>query len=127
MKKGKTIIGLETVEGQLGIFDSRPEAAQRQFLTQVVEEADSADNTYKIMVTAWLSGDVERLSHQFMAEFGNTPALVRPLLTNRNKSWARSEEHTYELQSLMRISYAVFCLTKKNKKNKQNKRRMNRE
>src|SRR3546814_7386763 len=29
----------------------------------------------------------------------------------------RSEEHTSELQSLMRISYAVFCL-KKNKKNK---------
>src|SRR3546814_2557033 len=31
----------------------------------------------------------------------------------------RSEEHTSELQSLMRISYAVFCLTKKNKYNKQ--------
>src|SRR3546814_8723915 len=31
----------------------------------------------------------------------------------------RSEEHTSELQSLMRISYAVFCLKKKNK-NKQN-------
>src|SRR3546814_6625660 len=28
----------------------------------------------------------------------------------------RSEEHTSELQSLMRISYAVFCLTKKNTK-----------
>src|SRR3546814_9244451 len=28
---------------------------------------------------------------------------------------ARSEEHTSELQSLMRISYAVFCLTKKNR------------
>src|SRR3546814_16306519 len=28
----------------------------------------------------------------------------------------RSEEHTPELQSLMRISYAVFCLKKKNKK-----------
>src|SRR3546814_7994591 len=27
----------------------------------------------------------------------------------------RSEEHTFELQSLMRISYAVFCLKKKNK------------
>src|SRR3546814_5735211 len=27
----------------------------------------------------------------------------------------RSEEHTSELQSLMRISYAVFCLNKKNK------------
>src|SRR3546814_6120112 len=32
----------------------------------------------------------------------------------------RSEEHTSELQSLMRISYAVFCLKKKNKNNKQN-------
>src|SRR3546814_5161001 len=31
---------------------------------------------------------------------------------------ARSEEHTSELQSLMRISYAVFCLKKKKKTNK---------
>src|SRR3546814_2575251 len=30
----------------------------------------------------------------------------------------RSEEHTSELQSLMRISYAVFCLKKKNKRPK---------
>src|SRR3546814_2736252 len=30
----------------------------------------------------------------------------------------RSEEHTSELQSLMRISYAVFCLKKKNNNNK---------
>src|SRR3546814_2337580 len=36
-------------------------------------------------------------------------------------AWAsawRSEEHTSELQSLMRISYAVFCLKKKTKKHK---------
>src|SRR3546814_8676679 len=31
---------------------------------------------------------------------------------------ARSEEHTSELQSLMRISYAVFCLTKKTSRHK---------
>src|SRR3546814_3129505 len=31
-------------------------------------------------------------------------------------AWRRSEEHTSELQSLMRISYAVFCLKKKNTK-----------
>src|SRR3546814_6273839 len=34
-------------------------------------------------------------------------------LTERSR--ARSEEHTSELQSLMRISYAVFCLKKKKK------------
>src|SRR3546814_1405685 len=33
---------------------------------------------------------------------------------------ARSEEHTSELQSLMRISYAVFCLQKKNKSKSEN-------
>src|SRR3546814_2433465 len=33
----------------------------------------------------------------------------------------RSEEHTSELQSLMRISYAVFCLKKKKKKNEKRK------
>src|SRR3546814_5997136 len=33
---------------------------------------------------------------------------------------ARSEEHTSELQSLMRISYAVFCLKKQNKQKQQN-------
>src|SRR3546814_7181950 len=34
----------------------------------------------------------------------------------------RSEEHTSELQSLMRISYAVFCLKKKNKQSEQYKK-----
>src|SRR3546814_2757287 len=38
-----------------------------------------------------------------------TPQQARDLVLNR------SEEHTSELQSLMRISYAVFCLKKKNK------------
>src|SRR3546814_5460247 len=33
---------------------------------------------------------------------------VRP--ADQKKHWTRSEEHTSELQSLMRISYAVFCL-----------------
>src|SRR3546814_3675952 len=39
-------------------------------------------------------------------------AALRPRAVRRR---ARSEEHTSELQSLMRISYAVFCLKKKNR------------
>src|SRR3546814_5740027 len=38
-----------------------------------------------------------------------------------NAEERRSEEHTSELQSLMRISYAVFCLKKKKKHNLNNK------
>src|SRR3546814_6404711 len=37
----------------------------------------------------------------------------------RRRGGGRSEEHTSELQSLMRISYAVFCLKKKIKDSKQ--------
>src|SRR3546814_998939 len=37
-----------------------------------------------------------------------------PPPNSRNLTQRRSEEHTSELQSLMRISYAVFCLKKKN-------------
>src|SRR3546814_9376969 len=42
---------------------------------------------------------------------------VGPALTRNIGSVWRSEEHTSELQSLMRISYAVFCLRKNTKKN----------
>src|SRR3546814_7582807 len=40
------------------------------------------------------------------------------LLGHGDMLYLRSEEHTSELQSLMRISYAVFCLKKKNTKQK---------
>src|SRR3546814_4219985 len=40
-------------------------------------------------------------------------ASITSLTTASSWSFSRSEEHTSELQSLMRISYAVFCLKKK--------------
>src|SRR3546814_7170708 len=59
-----------------------------------------------------LAGTIRHLGqemHPFeVAFFRNLFGLVFML------PWLRSEEHTSELQSLMRISYAVFCLKKKN-------------
>src|SRR3546814_9190233 len=47
---------------------------------------------------------------------GPSPGASRlPLPLRRRGAGSRSEEHTSELQSLMRISYAVFCLKKKKK------------
>src|SRR3546814_7699039 len=45
----------------------------------------------------------------------NWDKTVTTVPTYKLFSESRSEEHTYELQSLMRNSYAVFCLTKKKK------------
>src|SRR3546814_1356825 len=46
--------------------------------------------------------------------------LVAVLVPDAADERIRSEEHTSELQSLMRISYAVLCLKKKNKKQEYN-------
>src|SRR3546814_2856227 len=49
------------------------------------------------------------------AEIGKPAALDILPLHNSDRGNGRSEEHTSELQSLMRSSYAVFCLKKKKK------------
>src|SRR3546814_7839207 len=46
---------------------------------------------------------------------GGDCGTLREVLRHPGVESARSEEHTSELQSLMRISYAVFCLKKKKK------------
>src|SRR3546814_1668094 len=52
-----------------------------------------------------------------MTPVGNTPAQAKAYIEKEKARWdkviSRSEEHTSELQSLMRNSYAVFCLKKK--------------
>src|SRR3546814_8932221 len=55
----------------------------------------------------WL--EVFRADHLVDLQSGEPYQSVTPLYET-----VRSEEHTSELQSLMRISYAVFCLKKKN-------------
>src|SRR3546814_3188636 len=53
-------------------------------------------------------------SHVLLGQNGRGHPLADDAVTvDRDSNW-RSEEHTSELQSLMRISYAVFCFKKKN-------------
>src|SRR3546814_4950421 len=65
------------------------------------------------------AGDIYQANltfHGHVATEGDPLALYAKLRGAAGAGWgARSEEHTSELQSLMRISYAVFCLKKKTK------------
>src|SRR3546814_20217152 len=57
-----------------------------------------------------------RSSHGFAGAYaGTSHSTWASVLAGTGADMQRSEEHTSELQSLMRISYAVFCLKKKNK------------
>src|SRR3546814_7832112 len=62
--------------------------------------------------------DARRL-HQRLGLSTGLLGLLNALLVDSLR--LRSEEHTSELQSLMRISYAVFCLKKKKNHNQKNK------
>src|SRR3546814_7368921 len=67
---------------------------------------------------AWAANGLDRTP---IAKRQGTPcrlsnAHVASDCTRQRSVSPRSEEHTSELQSLMRISYAVFCLKKKNNK-----------
>src|SRR3546814_3118676 len=55
----------------------------------------------------------ERLARRARWPLDGIRAAAEPGLRRQLARAARSEEHTSELQSLMRTSYAVFCLTKK--------------
>src|SRR3546814_2827585 len=58
--------------------------------------------------------EAEGLMTKLAAEETRRVESVRSLTLGAYLTSQRSEEHTSELQSLMRISYAVFCLKKKN-------------
>src|SRR3546814_94156 len=81
-------------------------------LWDVIESADregSLDSAIRGAELRDLSAFVDRLpALEAVAFNGKTAALH-----GRRQIGMRSEEHTSELQSLMRISYAVFCLKKK--------------
>src|SRR3546814_5923165 len=73
---------------------------------------------FRSMTRSYRAGDLHNALSSPRRRFCIVSCLVR-LISPHN----RSEEHTSELQSLMRISYAVFCLKKKKqrKKTKTNK------
>src|SRR3546814_6037116 len=62
---------------------------------------------------AWIINDAEDQVLFFDLTFAPLVEKLAPQCPTVRHWVARSEEHTSELQSLMRISYAVFCLKKK--------------
>src|SRR3546814_4624405 len=103
------------VEQRVLVF-ARPLAEQRHHL------ADHAVHGFQRAVTIGrvrrmpaLSEDVDALHHDALVQAYRTQAggLADHRGAPERPAGFRSEEHTSELQSLMRISYAVFCLKKK--------------
>src|SRR3546814_5199099 len=93
--------------------------------TTVRNDAAIVDNSFDIFDIYFLAGftrgEEKVWAECAAAELIDRPAIIEQMIERQPA--LRSEEHTSELQSLMRISYAVFCLKKK----KINKQKMNNE
>jgi len=84
----KPIAGLETMEFQLGLFDTLPEAEQITFLVETAKLIDEVASTTDKMVNMWASADTESLG-QLMNEGLTSRTLYDALLTKRNANWAK--------------------------------------
>jgi uncharacterized protein YbaP (TraB family) len=84
----KPIAGLETMEFQLGLFDTLPEAEQITFLVETAKLIDEVASTTDKMVDMWASAETESLG-QLMNEGLTSRTLYDALLTKRNANWAK--------------------------------------
>jgi uncharacterized protein YbaP (TraB family) len=91
-RTGKEIVGLESLEFQIGIFDSLPPAQQQAMLEQTLAELDEAQAVLDTMVDAWRNGELESLSAELLDDFDDFPGLYDTLVTKRNQSWVPTLE-----------------------------------
>ncbi len=82
------IEALETLEEQLGFFDSLSEADQQQLLIGVVEGMAESHARSRQIISHWTSGRAELLGQLMEAEFRRSPMLEQLLLRDRNARWA---------------------------------------
>ena len=84
----KPVVGLETFEGQLGIFDSLSRPAQVKLLESTIDELPTANATMDKMVDDWSRGDPDALAREMNKGLKDSPEVAKALLTDRNKQWA---------------------------------------
>ena len=84
----KPISGLETMEFQLGVFDTLAESEQVQFLVETAKDIDDAGATVDKMVDLWAAPEPEKLG-ALMNEEMTSRSLYDVLLTKRNANWAK--------------------------------------
>ncbi|MEQ1552237.1 TraB/GumN family protein [Sphingorhabdus sp.] len=83
----KPILGVETMESQLAIFDTLSQETQVKFLVEASKVVDDMNSSMDAMVALWAKPDPDGLA-RVMNEGLTDPKLYSALLTNRNANWA---------------------------------------
>ncbi|WP_231726031.1 MULTISPECIES: TraB/GumN family protein [unclassified Sphingomonas] len=84
----KPVVGLETLDEQLGFFDSLPEAAQIELLNATVEQLPEIATFTENLVNTWAAGDAEALGTIINDALRESPEVSKAILNDRNERWA---------------------------------------
>ena len=87
LEDGKQIIGLESVDDQINIFDSLSWRDQQALLLQTLQDLEAPEATMHELSEAWRSGSLDELAALLSEEFGAYPELETELVSGRNKRW----------------------------------------
>jgi uncharacterized protein len=90
--RGMGIMGLETVEEQIDVFEGLDEPAQIAFLRSTLEQLDRTVAQMDIATELWRRGDAAGLGEMFIDQMGDQPQVMERLLYERNRSWIPSIE-----------------------------------
>lgn len=86
-RDGKPVSGLETIEAQIGVFETLSLEEQQAMLEQTLTELDEAESATAEMIAAWRDGRLDELGNELLREFERYPRLYRMLVVDRNESW----------------------------------------
>src|SRR3546814_10135597 len=84
---GKPISGLETIDQQIGYFDTLPEASQIAFLNAVDKDIDTLGPTLDTLVDQWSKGDPDALAATMNEDMDATPDLDMTVRLDLKADW----------------------------------------
>jgi len=84
---GMAIVGLETVEEQLQVFDGLDEEPQIEMLRSTLDQLDDTVRELDRATALWQRGDAEGLAEMFIEQMGDQPEVLERLLYERNRNW----------------------------------------
>jgi uncharacterized protein len=87
MERGLRVVGLETAEEQIDVFDRLDEAEQIAFLESTLEQFDESIAMLETLTAHWQQGEAEEVAAILLDAMQDQPALMERILYQRNRNW----------------------------------------
>ena len=85
--EAKPVVGLETIQYQLGLFDNLSNISQDALIQQTLKDIKNVQGKVDIIIQAWTHGDSQGLNAYLLDSFKEYPSIYHALIVQRNMNW----------------------------------------